>query len=166
MHQTAANYVGTNFTCNCLCHRVWGGVIPPNCTCGCWKTQSYTFNGFIYHKDIESLSHQVDSLTNMYKVITLEIARIKGYICEEKFEVDKKDEKVDKENIFEFRTVDNKGRDDIRHIKNVLYDFYCWIVDNVPENKERLIAIQKLEECAMWLNKSISRRKPNERGND
>jgi len=64
-----------------------------------------------------------------------------------------------RDNIFEFRQVDHKGRDDIQHIKKVLYDFFGWILDNVPENRERSIAIEKLEECAMWLNKSISRRK-------
>lgn len=64
-------------------------------------------------------------------------------------------------NIFEFIAVDAKKRDDIRHIKNALYEFYCWTLDNVQDNRERSIGIEKLEEAAMWLNKSISRSKEN-----
>jgi len=68
--------------------------------------------------------------------------------------------KVDKKvNPFEFIAVDAKRRDDIRHIKNALYELYKWVLDNVQENKERSKGIECLEEAAMWLNKSISRRK-------
>jgi hypothetical protein len=61
-------------------------------------------------------------------------------------------------NPFEFIAVDGKRRDDIRHIKNSLYELYKWILDNVQDNKERSKGIERLEEAAMWLNKSISRR--------
>lgn len=64
-------------------------------------------------------------------------------------------------NIFEFVAVDSKRRDDIRHVKNAMYELYSWILDNIQDNRERSIGIEKLEEAAMWLNKSISRRKDN-----
>jgi len=72
-------------------------------------------------------------------------------------EKDSTKSEIIKKNIFEFKRVSAKAHDDIRHIRNVLYDFYCWIIDNVPNNSERENGITKLEECAMWLNKSISR---------
>ena len=67
------------------------------------------------------------------------------------------------ENIFEFKKVNLVELNKIIHVKGTLYDFYKWIVDNVPENKERSTAILKLEECAMWINKSVSRGIENDR---
>ncbi len=64
-------------------------------------------------------------------------------------------------NPFEFIAVDAKRRDDIKHIKESLYELYKWIIFNVQDNKERSKGIECLEEAAMWLNKSISRRKDN-----
>lgn len=64
-------------------------------------------------------------------------------------------------NPFEFIAVNAKRRDDIRHIKNSLFELYKWILANVQDNKERSKGIERLEEAAMWLNKSISRRKDN-----
>lgn len=107
---------------------------------------------------IEQIDSATSALTEMYKDITLKVVRFQDYLANKA--IKKKEQKRD--NIFEFIPVDHKGKDDIRHIRNALYDFYCWILDNVQENRERSIAITKLEECAMWLNKSISRRKDNE----
>lgn len=69
-------------------------------------------------------------------------------------------------NPFEYIAVDAKRRDDMNYIKNSLYDFYCWIVNTIQDNKERSKGIERLEDAAMWLNKSISRRKDNETRND
>lgn len=74
-----------------------------------------------------------------------------------------KKESVKKENIFDFIKVSLKDMDNMNHAKNALYDFYCWIIDNVKDNRERSLAITKLEESAMWLNKSISRSEKDEK---
>lgn len=73
----------------------------------------------------------------------------------------KEEEQKPYQNIFEFIAVDPKRRDDIRHVKNALYEFYCWILDNVQDNKYRSNGIDLLEAAAMQLNKAISRRKDN-----
>lgn len=65
------------------------------------------------------------------------------------------------QNIFEFIAVDSKRRDDIRHVKNALYELYSWILNNIQDNKYRSNGIDLLEAAAMQLNKAISRRKDN-----
>lgn len=120
-----------------------------------WNEDLEYLDSLNLNKRIESIDSKTNSLTEMYKDITLKVVRFQDYLANKA--IKKKEQNLD--NIFEFITVDQKGRDDIRHIRNALYDFYCWILDNVQENRERSIAITKLEECAMWLNKSISRRK-------
>lgn len=62
-------------------------------------------------------------------------------------------------NPFQFIEVNQKGLDNIKYIKNSLFELYKWILANVQDNKERSKGIERLEEAAMWLNKSISRRK-------
>jgi hypothetical protein len=82
------------------------------------------------------------------------------YIKNERIKIQEKEQKP-YQNIFDFIAVGPKGRDDIRHIKNVLYEFYVWILDNVPDNEYRSKGIGLLEDAAMQLNKAISRRKDN-----
>jgi len=69
-------------------------------------------------------------------------------------------------NPFEYIAVDAKRRDDMRHIQKTLYEFYCWVINTVEDNKERSKGIERLEEAAMWLNKSISRRKDDGKQNE
>lgn len=59
--------------------------------------------------------------------------------------------------IFSFKKVGPKGLAHIRHVKSKADDLYSWLLENVQNNRERSLAITKLEETVMWLNKAISR---------
>ena len=146
--------------CSCLCHK---SIIPVTCySCTC------TFN-YSPRKEVEDLRLQVhgieQSINHIYSGLDKyfeKLAKFEAIFNEildtnQPVKINKKE--VDKSNIFEFIAVDVKRRDDIRHIKESLYILYCWIWENVQDNKWRSKGIECLEEAAMWLNKSISRRK-------
>ncbi len=103
----------------------------------------------------DQINAQEHSIDHIYSGMEKFFERI------EKIDPIRKQSNGDIFNIFEFVAVDAKRRDDIRHIKNVLYELYSWVLENIEDNRERSIGIEKLEEAAMWLNKSISRRKKN-----
>ena len=49
----------------------------------------------------------------------------------------------------EEKTHSNKIREDAMNLADII-DIYC------PESREKSLALTKLEECIMWVNKSIS----------
>lgn len=182
MSQIAASFGNASIGfCSCPCHKIWGSVNTPICHCQCNKSQYYmpvagsteidqrlaAHDSLIIHAQdgiekcfvrIEKCDNQIGALTEMYKDIALKVVRFQDYISKKEFK-SQESKKEEKDNIFEFRYVYHKGRDDIRHIKNTLYDFYCWILDNIEDNKYRAQGIDLLEAAAMQLNKAISREK-------
>ena len=103
---------------------------------------------------INKLENTIVHLTEMYKHLSITHAKLIDDELKTKLT-------VKSQNPFEFVAVDAKRRDDIRHVKEVLYTLYCWLLDNIQDNKERSTGIEHLEAAAMWLNKAISRRKDN-----
>lgn len=81
----------------------------------------------------------------------------------EKLKKENKQKKVNHshENVFDWVQVNQKGMEDIRHIKNAFYDLYCFVMDNVPDNKYRANGINLMEAAVMQLNKAISRSEKN-----
>lgn len=141
--------------CYCPCHRLLSSVVPGQCLCMCNKINPYT-NASTKQTSIGIMD------TNEAQEIDVRLKAIERFIkgiINEAVAKDIVKEEDKRKNPFEFKQVNSKGRDDIRHIANLLHDFYKWIIINVPENKERSIAVTHLEDAAMWLNKSISRRK-------
>lgn len=135
--------------CACICHRGFIGFNPSDCCwCSCPKIAPSNFLTTI--KTECMCKDEVKELKA--KLIMLE-DRIKKLSQKPSLE-------DPNENIFEWKQVNIHGLECIRHARNVLHDFHKWIMLNVPENKERSVAVTHLETAAMWLNKSISRRKP------
>lgn len=67
------------------------------------------------------------------------------------------------ENIFEFKDTDPKGKYTTSDFREQFYILHCSIMQLVEHNRERSLAITKLEESAMWLNKAISRSEKHDR---
>jgi hypothetical protein len=103
-----------------------------------------------------TINHTQEGIKKCFDRIEKTEKLITNIVIENDLWIKPKTEKI--ENPFEFIAVDAKRRDDIRHIKDALYELYKWLLDNIQENKERSKGIERLEEAAMWLNKSISRR--------
>lgn len=57
---------------------------------------------------------------------------------------------------FEHKSINDKQKESIEECKNSASFLLEDIYKNCPSNRERSIAITKLEECVMWLSKSIS----------
>jgi hypothetical protein len=174
------------FQCPCICHRGGAG----DCLCSCSKYSNVSAHiaskpvvnttGYCYVVDpnqvkYESLQsqiiaqeHTINHIQEGQQEIEKCFERIKkleywaaGVIQNNVKIKDEDKEEKPYENIFEFKRTYLKGTDDIRHVKNALYELYCWILDNVPGNKYRSNGIDLLEAAAMQLNKAISRRKDN-----
>jgi hypothetical protein len=72
------------------------------------------------------------------------------------------EKKPNMKDIFEFKPVGQHGKNKINNVKMKAFNMYGYIMDNVKDNRERAIAISKIEEAVMWINKSISRSEANE----
>jgi hypothetical protein len=58
-------------------------------------------------------------------------------------------------NIFEYQKPTDKSVAEIVSIREVLHRVHGLIQDIVPDSREKSIAITKLEEVSMWVNKAI-----------
>jgi|LGOV01.1.fsa_nt_gb DNA-binding helix-hairpin-helix protein with protein kinase domain len=60
------------------------------------------------------------------------------------------------ENIFKYKSINAKQKQEIESCKESASALFSTIEDNCPSCKESELAIIKLEECVMWLSKAIS----------
>lgn len=59
-------------------------------------------------------------------------------------------------NPFESRKLPQSQIDKIAEARVEYQVLYTFIIGKIPESRERSLAITKLEESAMWLNKGLS----------
>lgn len=59
--------------------------------------------------------------------------------------------------IFDYIDVNENQKQRMGELREKMTELGSLILHNCPESQERQTAIQKLEECSMWANKSISR---------
>ena len=157
--------------CNCSGSCLWGNSCPayPNgrengCYSGYSTMTPPTFSEIQNFKnkvniDVERIMQQVNAQEHTINHNQMGIDACLSWLEAIDPPIRKPDGKP--KNPFEYIAVDAKRRDDMTYIKKTLYEFYCWIINTVEDNKERSKGIERLEEAAMWLNKSISRRKVN-----
>ena len=61
------------------------------------------------------------------------------------------------ENAFSFCELDDDGREVCANIRSKARGLAHYINKNVPDGREKSLAMTKLEECVMWANAGIAR---------
>ena len=107
-----------------------------------------------------SLSNfDVESLTFAYSCPLCQIKKSKNnhadYTNTEIMEIRKMKKRL--ENPFEHVSVNKEDTKKMNDIKSFMTSLYYYLMDNVQLCRERSVAITKLEEASMWINKAISR---------